>query len=77
MGTIWALARAPDLHLNIYQLVTSSNNSTQKFHTFQTNFQPGHLNIDAWHVTVPDSLSLSLDSLDDRKTAKRDLFNWI
>ena len=26
---IWALARAPDLHLNIHQLVTSSNNTTQ------------------------------------------------
>ena len=28
---IWALARAPDLHLNIHELVTSSNNSTLKF----------------------------------------------
>ena len=59
---IWALARAPDLHLNIHQLVTSSNNSTQKFHTFPTNFQPGHLNKDTWNVTVPDSLSLSLST---------------
>ena len=35
--------------------------------------------IDAWYVTVPGSADsrLSLDSLDDRKTAKRDLFNWI
>ena len=74
---IWALARAPDLHLNIHQLVTSSNNSTQKFHTFPTNFQPGHLNKDTWNVTVPDSLDSrlsTLDSLDDRKTAKRDFF---
>ena len=65
MYIIWALARAPDLHLNIRQLVTSSNNSTQKFHTFPPNFQPGHLNKDTWNVTVPDSLSLSLSlSLD-------------
>ena len=26
---IWALARAPDLHWNVHQLVTSSNNSIQ------------------------------------------------
>ena len=61
MKHIWALTRATDLHLNVHQLVTSSNNSTQKFHTFPTNFQPGHLNKDTWNVTVPDSLSL--DSL--------------
>ena len=63
-----ALARAPDLHVNIHQLVTSSNNSTQKFHTFPTKFQPGQLIKDAWDVTGPDSL-------DDRKTAKRDFLN--
>ena len=68
---IWALARAPDLHLNIHLLVTSSNNSTQKFHTFPTNFQPGHLNMYAWHVTVPDSLSLSLDSLSLSTTTEK------
>ena len=56
---IWALGRAPDLHWNIYQLIISSNNGTQKFHTFPTNFQPGQLNKYARHVTVPDSLSLS------------------
>ena len=54
---IWALARAPDLHLIIHQLVTSSNNSLQKFHTFPTNFQLGHSNKDTWNVTVPGSLS--------------------
>ena len=47
---IWALARAPDLHLNIHQLVTSSHNSTHKFHTFPTNFQQGHVT-----VLSPDS----------------------
>ena len=28
---IWTLARAPDLHENIYQLLKSSTNSTQSY----------------------------------------------
>ena len=28
-NSIWALARAPDLHFNTYQLLTSTKNSTQ------------------------------------------------
>ena len=64
---IWALARAPDLHLNIHQLVTSSSNSTKNFHTFPTNCQPGHLNIYAWHVTVPDSRLSTLSTTEKQQ----------
>ena len=38
---IWALARAPDLHLNIHQLVTSSNNTTQ--HIIKVTHLPDEL----------------------------------
>ena len=38
---IWAQARAPDLHLNIHQLVTSSSNSTQNFYTSWPYFLAG------------------------------------
>ena len=38
---IWALARAPDLHLNIHQLVTSSINSKQ--HTTKVPHLPDEL----------------------------------
>ena len=60
---IWALARAPDLHININQFVTSSNNSIQ--HTTKVLHLPDELSAralykDTWNVTVPDSLSLSL-----------------
>ena len=62
------VARAPDLHLNIHQLLKSFNNSTQhttKVPHLATNFQPGHFNIDTWNVTVPDSLD-SLSTTEKR-----------
>ena len=78
-NVIWALARALDLYWNIHQVVTSSNNSIQ--HTIKV---PDELSARALkHICMAcygTRLSLSLDSLsldDDRKMAKRDLFNWI
>ena len=53
MVYIWVSSWGPDLHSDIYQLVTSSNNSTHlaikvpRICTFTTNLQPGHLNIDS------------------------------
>ena len=70
---IWALARAPDLHSNIHQLLTSSNNSLRhpmivprKSH-ISDELTARALNKDTWNVKVPVSLG-------DPKPAKWDVF---
>ena len=59
---IWALARAPDLRSNIYQVESSSNNSIQhpmidpRRLYIPDALAARALNKDTWNVTVPDSL---------------------
>ena len=72
----WALARAPDLHWNIRQLVTSSNNRAQqaiKVPDENSATALEHICM-ACYGTRLSRLSLSR-TLDDRKTAKRDISN--